>query len=320
VEVRQACSRALRAWARIRDTRSKLSITQDSFGGDNWMATSWQWRLGSLYFPQQPVKALNISSYQNSPIAVDVAVDSYIEYDGKSGKYLDNAKETYVAALEMFGKYTEKGNTTSVSFDKYLQGSIPLYNSDTSRAHGTNLKVVALCSEAAGFQGVKNNIKTTPLTVGVGKGTSDSNYFHHATVSLLKSDNYRKAEYIQDTYRQYFFNDIYNFKKIYPILKSYAPYIPFVQATRYAGNHSIIPVNLERSTMFNLSGVPINNIRVLGLTLNLSPQLLGQVYDEKDTPINVMYPAGSKYNHEVIITLQYIKLARVFLNNVEIEQ
>ena len=80
--------------------------------------------------------------------------------------------------------------------------------------------------------------------------------------------------------------------------------------------------------MFNLSGVPINNSRVLGLNLSLAPQVIGSASNYaigtgKITSVthNAMYyPPGGLFNHELVVTLQYIKLARVFLNNVEVEQ
>lgn len=68
------------------------------------------------------------------------------------------------------------------------------------------------------------------------------------------------------------------------------------------GNKSVesytIACNLERSSLFNLSGIPINNSRILS-------------FRSKST--NVSYTAIDTY-------LIYVKLARVFLNNVEIEQ
>lgn len=57
-------------------------------------------------------------------------------------------------------------------------------------------------------------------------------------------------------------------------------------------------VSLERSSMFELAGVPINNSRVLALRM--------QFADSKKRTIDVY--------------LKYVKLARLFLNNVEVEQ
>jgi hypothetical protein len=58
-------------------------------------------------------------------------------------------------------------------------------------------------------------------------------------------------------------------------------------------------VGLERSSMFELAGVPINNSRVLALRLETG---------------------GAQIARTIDVYLKYVKLARVFLNNVEVEQ
>lgn len=66
--------------------------------------------------------------------------------------------------------------------------------------------------------------------------------------------------------------------------------------------------------MFNLAGVPVNNSRVLALRGKLST-----VNNEK----KLNNPAGAtptKQLRSLDIFLKYVKLARVFLNNVEVEQ
>jgi hypothetical protein len=57
-------------------------------------------------------------------------------------------------------------------------------------------------------------------------------------------------------------------------------------------------VALERSSLFELAGVPINNSRVLALRMELDKTV----------------------DRTVDVYLKYVKLARVFLNNVEVEQ
>jgi len=71
----------------------------------------------------------------------------------------------------------------------------------------------------------------------------------------------------------------------------------------FQGGGEVIAVSLERSSLFNLSGIPINNSRVLALR---------GMYSSVPT----------KYcpSHTVNIYLKYVKLARIFLNNVEVEQ
>jgi len=71
----------------------------------------------------------------------------------------------------------------------------------------------------------------------------------------------------------------------------------------FCGGGEVIAVSLERSSLFNLSGIPINNSRVLALRGNYS-----------------MVPTPYCSKHTLHIFLKYVKLARIFLNNVEVEQ
>lgn len=55
-EVRQAVSRALRAFARIRvEVAAEKRMFSSSFEAERWRVSRYQWQLGSLYFPQQPI-------------------------------------------------------------------------------------------------------------------------------------------------------------------------------------------------------------------------------------------------------------------------
>ena len=80
----------------------------------------------------------------------------------------------------------------------------------------------------------------------------------------------------------------------------------------------VIGVNLERSSLFNLAGVPVNNSRVLALHAKLRGSTYqlnakgGKARDEKIEDVNAL--------RKVVSFLKYVKLARVFLNNVEVEQ
>lgn len=71
----------------------------------------------------------------------------------------------------------------------------------------------------------------------------------------------------------------------------------------FQGGGEVIAVSLERSSLFNLSGIPINNSRVLALRGMYSS-----------------YPTKYCPQHTLNIYLKYVKLARIFLNNVEVEQ
>ena len=156
---------------------------------DNFPVYEYQWQLGSLYFPQQPVRAPN----------TDVGRKQV-------------ALSAYAHLLE--------------SCDKYHDGSRPMYTS---------------------FY----NTYAQP-----------HDYNTSTTLSKIQS----KGTYTFDAHT--------------------------------------IGVTLERSTMFNLAGVPVNNSRVLALHANLQGTC-----SETDTPVR-----------QVDVFLKYVKLARVFLNNVEVEQ
>jgi hypothetical protein len=79
-----------------------------------------------------------------------------------------------------------------------------------------------------------------------------------------------------------------------------------IQADKFQCN-APIAVSLERSSLFNLSGIPINNSRVLSFH--------GDFAASNDEIANVTYGVLT-----FDMYLQYVRLARVFLNNVEVEQ
>jgi hypothetical protein len=66
----------------------------------------------------------------------------------------------------------------------------------------------------------------------------------------------------------------------------------------------ILVCDLERSTVQDLSGIPLNNSRVLALSVERDPSL----------------PAAVLANSVVTLFLCHLKVARVFLDNVEIEE
>lgn len=157
LEVRKACSRAIMAVCLDKDPIHDV-LTKDSMGLKPFDYLSYQWQLGSLYFPQQPITATNPD----------------IEY-----------KEAYFNTLDCFDKIKKGAGSTAVSPEQYK------------------------------------------YSMGA------------------------------------------------------------------------IGVTLERSALFNLSGVPINNSRVLS------------VRAAKATA------GGTDY---AVVFLKYVKLARIFLTNVEVEQ
>lgn len=75
------------------------------------------------------------------------------------------------------------------------------------------------------------------------------------------------------------------------------------QPGTFCGGGHVIAVSLERSSLFNLSGIPINNSRVLALRGTFSG-----------------VPTSYSNSFRLNIYLKFVKLARIFLNNVEVEQ
>jgi len=78
----------------------------------------------------------------------------------------------------------------------------------------------------------------------------------------------------------------------------YEPVMPQAQPGTFTSYGQTWVVGLERSSMFELAGVPINNSRVLALRFEVQ----------------------NSVKRTVDVYLKYVKLARVFLNNVEVEQ
>lgn len=192
IEIRKSCSRALKAFARVR-YRNFDDVKEgkyDSFKSENQFPVyEYQWQLGSLYFPQQPVRG------PETPEGCrQVAVSAYSHL------------------LE--------------ACDKYHDGARPMYTS----FYGTHASPNAYKDETTSFNGS------------------------------------HKGSFTHDAHT--------------------------------------IAVTLERSTMFNLAGVPVNNSRVLAL----HARLLGETEEVGDP------------KRQIDVFLKYVKLARVFLNNVEVEQ
>lgn len=235
MEIRKAASRALKAFVVTRE-RTVADLTKsykiDSLRSQPWGYTHWQWQLGSLYFPQQPVKTSSATngylicaeSYKHALIAHD-------KYKGNNGK---------CAALGLYRNGNgSRGNASRVTHE------------------GSN--VVSLLTAATG----------------------DSPYSPYqqeiATAGTLGAVRYKTMVNINE-----------------------AAIAPTEYGTFSNGN-GCLAVTLERSDLFNLSGVPINNSRVLSIRAS---------YDT----------TGAALAKTVTSFLKYVRLARVFLNNVEVEQ
>jgi hypothetical protein len=420
-EIRHACSRALRAFGRIRDQNANRDYTRDSFAADYWMIPQYQWRLGSLYFPQQPTQAKNTNEWKDSSMCVDLPVDHYTQYyflsdshptgvnnayltmhnarnPGQGGdkfgavrpacqsfkrldiqslvstlksgpKHLDNIKEAYYHSLEMFGKLNPKSGQTSVSLDQFCEGEIPLLEGRNpqkdDRFHRDARAGPVTFAETASAQYASGVVRPDCLSERQNDfnnsrlhGYFNSSYAASRTPKQqlsthLQTNHVKEKCLLEDTQTMNIVNEtgrsVYkeipkdSYKKQFMNSSSY---------TSYPGCQAIIPVSLERSTLFALSGVPINNSRVLGLDYSVQSKLFGTIAalehsvspkidiessnsalsngsdwsETKGQNVSVTkvgdcyYPQKQTFSHTNNIFLQYVKIARVFLNNVEVEQ
>ena len=114
IEIRKACSRALKAFSVIRKQDviagvepsgqipiDKLAVLFDRLSCMPWDVSKYQWRFGALYFPHQPVEHKDSTGDSLVPVA----------------------KESYFHALDAFGRVAPNGVYSDVSFKEYY-----LYN------------------------------------------------------------------------------------------------------------------------------------------------------------------------------------------------
>lgn len=223
IEVRKSCSRALKAFARVRatggagpDTTPMPDSKKDSFRAEQeFPFLEYQWQLGSLYFPQQPVKATT---------TYGCGIEAYAHVLEAADKFHGDARQPL---LSLHGGGVAHG----AQFDSQLKGV------------------------------AQNDPHEVKAVIGV---HGDSLYGTHGS---------------------------------------------------YMFDSHCLGVTLERSTMFNLAGVPVNNSRVLALRAKLQTSKSGEVKASNGLAIT----AGATYR-KIDVFLKYVKLARVFLNNVEVEQ
>ena len=244
VEVRKACSRALQAYARVRLTKTgDLGMNYErELGADLWhektgapqptgvvppgkylerhfdsfaseplsQVKSYQWQLGSLYFPQQPIKGENVLSV------------------AKAG-YCNS-----LIALNKFGPHRPRPD-------------VPFSNKADNKNDGS--------------------VGDTQYTEAMDGHTRPYYAFDRAATSGSRN-------------------------------LLYEPCVPQGEPGTFVSYGQTWVAGLERSSMFELAGVPINNSRVLALHMEM----------------------GIPLSRTVDVYLKYVKLARVFLNNVEVEQ
>lgn len=215
MEIRHAASRALRAIMIPRTQLQNDLQIADSFATIGLPFKRWHWRLGSLYFPHQPVKA------DNTILALP---------------------QTYAYTADAHGKLAG-GPRCSVTFNDYMTQ----YQSEFTTPD-------SLVTQSSG-------------AFSVGR----------------KSSAVYNYQYIDEALGCVFLNHFLT--------------------------NAPISVSLERSTLFNLAGIPINNSRVLSFH--------GE-FENVTTQPGLLTPDYGTLTFDCY--LQYVRLARVFLNNVEVEQ
>lgn len=255
LEVRKSCSRALKAFARTRVSHTSVAEHQkDSYRAETrFPYIQYQWQLGSLYFPHQPIK----SKWSNPAAPLGFAHN------------FDMVPESYVHLLE--------------SVDKYHPG--------------------AGCPPALSLRGV-HKTENAPLEFYFGKDAVFNPIAHREFSAHIEFDANQLG--VSDPGRvEHCYNDT-NFGRI----------------GSFANDQHTIGVNLERSSMFNLAGIPINNSRVLVFHATLSDSSNDILWNDLGASIYDPAPILKSANasRDVAVFLKYVKLARVWLNNVEVEQ
>jgi hypothetical protein len=241
IEVRKSCSRALKAFARVRcHVDETPSGKKDSFRSEKgfpWL--EYQWQLGSLYFPQQPVKADDVNSLYGC------------------------APEAYTHLIESVDKYTGDARQPALTYDGVGRAS-----------SGSFLDSIIMDTPG----GIVHQVAV----------------HHDAHVLRPKGPQRCEANYSSPL------RAIYSW--------SCGENGSFIE------DQHVIGVNLERSSLFNLAGVPVNNSRVLAFRANLASRT------QEPNAANAGINAVTVNRRIFTIYLKYVRLARVFLNNVEVEQ
>lgn len=249
LESRKAVSRAFGAFAAF---YRSYAFDYDKMGRSHfetipYMAKSWQWRAGNLYFPQQPV------------ISPSYAVETNDTGDGDTdvmgaGKLepglLSGARETYAHTLRFFNKQKDHAHPPYVGIEN-IYDRIP-------------------SAQQPRYLDFEHNVDVKAASVKTG----------------------------------------------------------FI----YKPQFGVFPCDLERSTVQDLSGIPLNNSRVLAFnykkddgrspnwSFNGDNSARKEDVNVFDSPDTVFPNTGSGDSFEVIIFMQYLKVARVFLDNTEIEE
>jgi hypothetical protein len=268
-EVRKSCSRALKAFARVRCYKPSIDEgKRDSFRAETLFPfTEYQWQLGSLYFPQQPVK-----------------------HDDS----LCMGREAYYHALE--------------ANDKVDGSSAPFLPLRGPRANDDGYKLVGhMIAQSRNFYDMGHMLVTPdfkPSALAIKRNAATT--YHSTPFDMTQQENL-----------------LYDAGKIQNIASRFKDANKMRTDCGKPGSYLLdqhtLCVNLERSSNFNLAGVPVNNSRVLALRCKLNDfSYEASQVKLSDASYNTQQFAVDR--RVLSIYLKYVKLCRVFLNNVEVEQ
>lgn len=126
VQVRKAVSQANYAWAVTLDSSTYATLNADSFKAINWAITRYQWRLGALYFPLQPL---------------DVNIDDGVEPYKQVLEVFDKNKLTFAPPNVTLSEYKTGGKSimaVALEKDAELDSSgLPVNNSRVLEVNAT---------------------------------------------------------------------------------------------------------------------------------------------------------------------------------------
>jgi hypothetical protein len=239
------------------------------------------------------------------------------------GDPAQNENDLTITSIHFNLKSVQLTDATQRSLNEHsavhgLEIVYPDFDLSTAPAPNTdfNQEIRKACSRALkAFSVVRDKNKVASLQTISDKGQCDewnieryqwrlgALYFPHQPVVHPGSNDESKLM----TSKEAYFHTLDCFGRIAPNgVYSNVTYAEFCR------NFGLVACSLERSSLFNLSGVPINNSRILAINM----QFLNRT--------NIKVSDGSQQQmvkERVVDTfLKYVKLARVFLNNVEVEQ
>ena len=128
VQVRKSCSQATMAYSVLQDTSDLNVVTQDSMNSKDiggLRNINWQYRIGSLFFPQQPVVEKSVTANPGNFITAQSYFEALYAFDKPKHPY----HECSVSSREFqFGGAAIFAMTASKNDDLFLSG-LPINNS-----------------------------------------------------------------------------------------------------------------------------------------------------------------------------------------------